>query len=307
MELALALDLGGTKVEAALVDATGLVVPGSRFRAATGADASRTALVSAIGQVLESALASLPHSSRLLGAGIGCAGPVDLAAGTTAPLNLPALADYPLRALVEGLLPEARVSMALDGLCIALAEHWVGAGRDVSSLLGMVVSTGVGGGLIVQGRPMRGGTGNAGHIGQIEVAGFTPEGTAGDPAMLESLASGPNAVAWARGEGWTGRTGEELAAAAAEGDRVARAAIERSARAVGRAIASATALCDVDLVVIGGGFSRVSPDYLDLVRASRDLATTPAFVRRAAIVPTGLGPDGPLVGAAALIHRALSD
>jgi glucokinase len=151
---------------------------------------------------------------------------------------------------------------------------------------------------------VQGTTGNAGHIGQIEVAGFTDPGVAGDAAMLESIASGPHTVAYANRLGWTGTTGEELATAYGEGIPAARTAVRRSAAAVGRAIASVTALCDIDLVVIGGGFSHVAPDYLDLVRESRDADTTPAFVRRAGIVASGLGSEGPLVGAAALVHRA---
>ncbi|WP_210508746.1 ROK family protein [Naasia sp. SYSU D00057] len=304
MDLALAVDLGGTKVEAALVDSDGAVLPDSRFRAPTGPTATREDIADSIRRVVASALAATPADARLVGAGIGSAGPVDIPGGRVAPLNLPAFAGHPIVDLVREQVPDLPVALALDGLCIAVAEHWIGAGRGVTSMLGMVVSTGVGGGLVLGGRPVQATTGNAGHIGQIEVAGFTEPGVAGDAAMLESIASGPNTVAYANSLGWTGATGEELAAAYAEGAPAALAAVRRSAAAVGRAIASVTALCDIDLAVIGGGFSRVAPDYLDLVRASRDRDTTPAFVRRAEIVLSGLGSEGPLVGAAALVHRA---
>ncbi len=303
VDVALALDLGGTKVEAALVDASGVLLPGTRVRAPTGRRSTPDSLRAGIAEVVRAALAAAPRGTSLAGVGIGSAGPVDLPGGRVSPLNLPGAAAFPIVELVAGLVPGSPVELGLDGLCIALAEHWVGAGRDAASLLGMVVSTGVGGGLVLEGRAVRGSTGNAGHIGQIEVAGFTPPGVAGDAAMLESLASGPNTVAYARSRGWTGSTGEELALSCAAGDGAAVEAVRRSAAAVGRAIASVTALCDVDLVVVGGGFSRVTPDYLDLVRASRDRDTTPGFVRRAAIVPSGLGSEGPLIGASALVHR----
>lgn len=304
MNFALAVDLGGTKVEAALVDGGGVLLLGSRARAATGPGSTVESLSAGVAEVVRGALAALPSGSVLAGAGIGSAGPVDLPGGTVSPLNLPGAAGFPIVDVVATLVPGVPVNLALDGLCIALAERWVGAGRGTDSLLGMVVSTGVGGGLILGGRPIRGGTGNAGHIGQIEVGGFTEAGVSGDSAMLESVASGPNTVSYARSRGWTGSTGEELAAAYAQGVPVALEAVGRSAAAVGRAVASVTALCDVDLVVIGGGFSRVTPDYLELVRASRDRDTTPSFVRRARIAPSGLGTDGPLVGAAALVLRS---
>ncbi|HEY8590414.1 MAG TPA: ROK family protein, partial [Naasia sp.] len=130
--------------------------------------------------------------------------------------------------------------------------------------------------------------------------GFSEAGAG--PALLESIASGPSAVAWARERGFAGGSGEELAAASAAGDDIARAAIERSARAVGQAVASATALVDVEVVVIGGGFSHAAPDYLDLVRAARDRARHPAL-SRAEVVAAALGDEAPLIGAAALVAR----
>lgn len=301
MELRLAVDLGGTKVEAALVRADGALVPGTRFRAPTGAAADRAALEAAVDEVVRRALGAA-GAADVAGAGIGSAGPVDLAAGSVSPLNLPALAGYPIVAAVAAHLPGRPVLLARDGICIALAEHRLGAGRGVDALLGMVVSTGVGGGIVLGGRPLGGATGNAGHIGQVEVAGFTEPGVGSDPSMLEEVASGPGTVAWARARGWRGATGEDLAVGVAACDPVAIAAVSRSATAVGQAITSATALIDVDLVVIGGGFSRVAPDYIDRVRAARD-RTGHHFLRRARIVAAELGDEGPLVGAAALLRR----
>jgi len=119
--LALAIDLGGTKVEAALVDSTG--------------------------------------------SGVGAAGPLTESLGLVSPLNLPAWRDYPLKALVEDAAPRLPVTLRMDGLCIALAEHWVGAAQGYENVMGMIVSTGIGGGLILHGNTVSGPTGNAGHIG----------------------------------------------------------------------------------------------------------------------------------------------
>src|SRR3954462_4161294 len=104
MDLALAVDLGGTKVEAALVDADGVVLPGGRSRAATGPTATRQEIADAITAVATAALTAVPEGARLVGAGIGSAGPVDIPAGRVAPLNLPAFHDHPIVDLVRPLV-----------------------------------------------------------------------------------------------------------------------------------------------------------------------------------------------------------
>ena len=310
-DVLLAVDLGGTKAEAALiaVDAgsgTGTVVPGSRHREPTGRGVAADTLARVIRSLVSSALAATP--ARVVGAGVGAAGPIDLTRGTVSPLNMPGIRDFPLRDVVED-AAEAPTTLRLDGTCIALAEHWLGATRGATCSLGMVVSTGVGGGLIVDGRLLSGPTGNAGHIGQIHVV--DPDEDAGRAGgadcagtTLEETASGPATVAWAQRRGWRGETGEELAAAVAAGDPVAEAATRRSAEAVGQAIASVSALLDLEVAAIGGGFSRVRPDYLDLVGAAVARWTALPRTRPVAVRPSGRSADGPLLGAAALRARA---
>lgn len=301
--LALAVDFGGTKVEAAVVDDQGRLLPGSRHRRPTGAGATSAELTTAVREVVVAALASLPDGVVLRGVGIGAAGPVDAEHGLVSPLNVPAWRDHPLAASVAALVPEAPVTLRIDGLCIALAEHWVGAGRGASNLLGMIVSTGVGGGLVLGGRAAPSPTGNAGHIGHVEVGGFDDACACGGRGCLEAVASGPRTVAWARTRGFSGSTGEELALAHAAGDPVAIAAVARAGGALGHAIASAANLLDLDVVAIGGGFSRVSPALFDHARAAVAGRTAFPFVARVRIVPSGLSDEGPLIGAAALVHR----
>ncbi|ARC55920.1 N-acetylmannosamine kinase [Frondihabitans sp. 762G35] len=307
-EFALAVDLGGTKVEAALVDASGLLLAGSRDRQPTGPDASSDDLAEAVRAVVVHALGVLPGDGRIIGVGIGSAGPVDLGLGTVSPINLPAWREYPLRELVAGLVGEslpdtAPVTLRLDGVSLALAEHWVGATQGVDNALAVTVSTGVGGGLIVNGRLLSGGTGNAGHIGQIQIATRTP-GETSERVTLEVLCSGPHTVAWAREQGWQGERGEDLAAGYASGDPLAVAAVRRSATALGEAITSVTTLLDLDVVAVGGGFSRVSADYLDLVRAVIEEAAYNGYAKRVRVVRSGLSDESPLVGAAALVHQS---
>lgn len=311
MVFALAVDLGGTKVEACLVDEDGALLPGSRFRSPTGPGVSRAELESAVGRVVTDAAKALPAGTSVRGMGIGSAGPIDGVHGTVSPLNLAGSGSFPIvevveRAALAQLGGEGRAILALDGLCITLAEHWLGAGRDAESMMGMVVSTGIGGGIISRGRAVTGSTGNAGHIGQVEVAGFAGPDVHGLEATVERIASGPNIVRWARVQGWAGNSGEELGADYAAGVPIAVEAVTRSATAVGAALASATALVDLDVIVIGGGFSHVSADYLDLVREGRDRYAAYPFMARTAIVPAALGSESPLIGAAALVLRGVS-
>ncbi|MCD2443862.1 ROK family protein [Agromyces sp. SYSU K20354] len=303
LPLALAVDFGGTKVEAALVDARGALLAGSRHRRQTGSGASSSELDAAVRDIVSAALFARPADAPLLGVGVGAAGPVDLDHGTVSPLNVPAWRGHPLAERISEIVHDAPVTLRIDGLCIALAEYWVGAGAGAANVLGMVVSTGVGGGLVLGGRAVPSPTGNAGHIGHVEVGGFDDLCACGGRGCLEAVASGPRTVAWARTQGFTGETGEDLALAHAAGDPIALAAVERAGTAIGHAVATSTNLLDLDVVAIGGGFSRVSPALFDHARAAVTERTSFPFVTRVEIVPSGLSDEGPLIGAAALVHR----
>jgi glucokinase len=303
-ELALAIDLGGTKIEAALVDASGALIPGTRFRAPTGGASSSGQLAKSAESVVLQSLGALPEGATVIGVGIGSAGPITVSTGRVSPLNLPAWREYPLRDQVRSLVPDVPVTLRMDGEAITMAEHWVGAAQGENNLMGMVVSTGIGGGLILGGQAIAGPSGNAGHIGHVEVGGFDDPCLCGGTGCVEAIASGPKTTAWAQKQGWSGSSGEDLAASYAAGDPIAIAAVKRSGRAIGQAIASATALVDLDVVAIGGGFSHVTPDLFDFVRdAIAERAPFP-FVAKVRVIPSGLSGDGPLIGAAALIHRA---
>ncbi|PYE19389.1 glucokinase [Williamsia limnetica] len=302
-ELVLAIDLGGTKVEAALVDPDGAVLAATRSRAPTGAGSSTTDLDAAVLAVVDHALSNAPESATIIGVGIAAAGPVDEQAGTLSPINIPQWRDYPLRALIveriRETLGDKPVHFHRDGVAIVLAAHWRGNAAGVNNLLGMVISTGIGGGFISGGRVL---AGNSGHIGQIQVSGFTGELSIGSRTTLESVASGPHTVAWANTQGWTGRTGEELAAAYRDGDPIARRAVIRVSEAVGQAICSACALVETDVVAIGGGFSQVTPDLVPMI--AQVVNSHPLdYVSRVRVIDAGLAETAPLTGAAALVYR----
>lgn len=301
--LALAVDLGGTKVASALVTVDGELVPGSRFRQPTGHDISRADLEAAIRSVVSSARAAVPAGDHLVGVGIGSAGPVESTKGEVSPLNMPGCWDFPISRIAGDVAKGVPVALQLDGHCILLAEHWIGALKGYRNALGMVVSTGVGGGILADGRMLEGRTGNAGHVGQVRVTSPTAAGVDLE-STLEGVASGTAIVKWAKEQGWAGETGEDLGASYAAGDAIAIAAVKRCGEAVGYALATLGAVIDLEAVAIGGGFSHVTPDLFDIVRATLKERTPLRTMMGIEVLPSGLSDEGPLIGAAALIHRS---
>lgn len=290
----LALDIGGTKIAAGLIDDDGAVL--QRFQQPTPRDSAEAAW-QVTAQLIGHALSAGPARA----VGIASAGPVALGAGTISPVNIAVWQDFPIVARVAELtgLP---VRLGGDGLCMALGEHWRGAGRGAQFLLGMVVSTGIGGGLVLDGAPYDGRTGNAGHIGHM-VADIDGERcVCGGHGCVETIASGPRMTRWAQSQGWTGADAKELAAAAAAGDEIALAAFARATTALAAVIASTAAVCDLDLVVIGGGVAKAGDILFGPLREALTRYTGLTFIRELRVLPAHLGGDAGLVGAAALVR-----
>ncbi|WP_329788484.1 ROK family protein [Lentzea sp. DG1S-22] len=293
-DLVLALDFGGTKIAAALVDPTGAVVRSSRVP--TPED-PWDAVVALISEVV--------GGTRVTGVGIGSAGPVDTVRGTVSPINVPAWQDFPLRSSVASLFPDVPVELAGDGVCMALGEHRRGAGRGSDFMVGLVVSTGVGGGLVLNGHPFGGRTGNAGHIGHVVVEADGAPCTCGGRGCAETVAGGPRMVAWARRAGWRApehADAAHLAAAALAGEEVPLAAFDRAGAAVGMAIAGAAALCDLDLAVIGGGVAQAGELLFEPVRRTLKAHAGLSYLADLEVRPAQLGGEAGLVGAAALVR-----
>ena len=303
---ALAIDVGGTKLAAAVVEAGGRMVTWAQVptpRELDGEQLWRT-LESLVDRVLEEAGRTAPAS--LAGVGTGCGGPMDWPAGIVSPLYIPAWPAFPLRARLQERFGGIPVRVHNDAICLAVGEHWRGAGRGADNVLGIVVSTGVGGGLILDGRVVEGASGNAAHIGHVVV---DPDGgpvcDCGARGCLAAIARGPALAVWAQSQGWRpgqpGATGRDLADDAAQGHPVGRAAMRRAGRALGIAIASATYLCDLEVVSIGGGLSQAGAMLFDPLQESLHEHTKLPFARRVSVVPAALGQSAGLIGAAALI------
>ena len=298
----LVLDIGGTKIAAGIVNAEGELLHQNRQPTPHSSDPDEVWV--AAERTIADALAAA--GGPVDGVGISSAGPIHLADGTISPVNIPAWRGFNVRDRVAAAVPGVPVRLAGDGLCMALGEHWRGAGRGATFMLGMVVSTGIGGGLVLDGLPYDGRTGNAGHVGHMVVDLAGPPCHCGARGCVEAIASGPRLAARAREQGWTGPTNSdarELADSAAAGDAIAVAAFGRGARAIAAMIASVGAVCDLDLVVVGGGVAKAGPVLFDPIRtALRDYAALD-FIAGLTVVPAELGGDAGLVGAAALLRQ----
>jgi glucokinase len=300
--LTLCLDIGGTKIAAGLADPDGVLVHTATRR--TPADSGAEQVWAAVDAMISDALRSADGAFGEVGAvGIASSGPVDLPTGTVSPINIACWRRFPLRDRVAAAVPGVPVRLGGDGVCMAMGEHWRGAGRDARFLLGMVVSTGVGGGLVLDGAPYAGRTGNAGHVGHVVVEQHGEVCTCGGRGCVETVASGPSMARWARANGWSALPGagaKELADAAATGDPVAVRAFRRGAGALAAMIASVAAVCDVDLVVIGGGVAKSGRLLLDPLREALAEYARLDFLADLRVVPAQLGGEAGLVGAARL-------
>ncbi|MGS2642197.1 ROK family protein [Streptosporangium sp. LJ11] len=312
---ALAIDIGGTKFAAALVRPDGTVARRVELPVGPDPEATLVSLVRHIREVPEvrdtdgvtgaGAAGETGDLGDLTGVGIGSAGPLDAVAGTVSPVNIPAWRDFPLVGAVSELLPGLPVALAGDAQCMALGEWWRGGHSRSRALLGIVVSTGVGGGLVLDGVPYVGPTGNAGHIGHIAVDGDGRLCPCGASGCLETVASGPSMVRWALENGWSASgahpDARALSADAARGVPVARQAFQRAADALAVAILTTAALFDLDDVVIGGGVSGAGETLLAPLREAVAKRAGLGFLRGLNVERTSLERDAGLYGAAALV------
>ena len=298
MSLTLAVDIGGTKMAAGLVDADGTLRYQTRQPTPRSDDPEQ--VWAATQRTITDALAEA--GGAVDGVGVAAPGPVQLRDQTISPINIRAWRDFPVLDRVAAAVPGVPVRMANDGLCMALGEHWRGAGQGVEFLLGMVVSTGIGGGLVLGGAPYHGRSGNAGHVGHVVVETDGPPCSCGARGCVEAIASGTNLAKWAQSQGWPGTDAKELADAAVAGNSVALTAFRRAARAIAAMVASVGAVCDLDLVVLGGGVAKAGPVLFDPLGEELGNYAGLAFLSGLRVVPAALGGEAGLVGAAALLR-----
>ena len=281
----MAIDVGGTKMAAGLVTGEGNVVTSAISPTPAGDDAE------SLFSVVLALVDSVGGDGEPEVCGVGCGGPMKAHGEAVSPLNIPAWRDFPLRRrLAEATGLPTYVDN--DAKALALGEGWRGVAAGEENFIAMVVSTGVGGGIVLDGRLLHGAAGNAGHIGHVVVV---PDGrvcVCGGRGCLEAEASGLAIAAV------TGRPADEADAAV----------VERTGTLVGLAVASVANLLDLRLAVVAGSVALgFGPPFFRAAQSELDARARLAFSAGARIVPAGLGDRGPLVGAAAVGWRGLRE
>jgi glucokinase len=288
-EVVLAIDIGATKMAAGLMTMRGELI--DRTKVDVDPELNAIDLFDALAEIVQDMLdrASDHHDVKPVAVGVGCAGPVDVNVETVSPLNIPAWRNFPLRTRLqaETTLP---VYGDLDAKSLALAEGWLGAAQGHSNFLAMVVSTGVGGGVVLDGQLLDGATGNAGHVGHIVVEPNGRRCGCGSRGCLEAEASG-RAI-----EAITGRPPTEPS----------YEIMQRTGQLVGRGVASVCNLLDLDLVVVGGSVALgFGATFFNSAQEALDRHSRLEFSRGARITTARLGDKGPLIGAGAVGVRGV--
>ncbi|MGI9609738.1 MAG: ROK family protein [Acidimicrobiia bacterium] len=280
----LALDIGGTKITAGEVTTEGKIRRQETF--VTPQATSGDEMFDAVAALLD----TFAPFEDFVGLGVGCGGPMSPGGRRVSTLNIPVWRSFPL---LERLRDHTGLTTAIDNdaKALALAEGWVGSAAGVDNYIAMVVSTGVGGGIVLNGKLLEGAAGNAGHIGHVFVC---PDSDMAPPdhipGLLESEASGTGIAA---------RIGQPSVNASTE-------EIRRVGTLIGRAVGSVANLLDLRLALVAGSVALgYGEPFFSSAQAEVDRLCTLEYSRGTRIQPAGLGHRGPIIGAAAVSLRHL--
>ena len=258
---ALAVDIGATKAALGIVTDQFQVL--EKVEVPTGSG-------TAIWQEIEGASRSLlaKADGQCLGVGIGSAGPLHLSDGVISPVNIPNWRNFPIVEKFSNLVGTENVVLHGDAMALAHAEYKLGAGQNTDNMFGLVVSTGIGGGLILGGKLFTGVTGNASYFGHHSISFEGKQCVCGRIGCVETYASGPKMVEYAQELGWKGATADfkSLAEDARNGDELALSSIDRGSRALANAIVNVLDILDINTVVVGGGVSESGDIYWEPLR-----------------------------------------
>ncbi|AJA49256.1 glucokinase [Clostridium pasteurianum DSM 525 = ATCC 6013] len=307
-EYVIGIDLGGTKISGALSDVDGNVL--SQYTISTNAFEGEEVVLKRIISVIEKVLSDgekVPEDIKTIG--IGSPGPLDAQKGIiiTTP-NLP----FKNFKLVDPIKEKFKIPTYLDNDANvgAIGEFVFGAGQGTKNMIYITVSTGVGGGAILNGQIYRGNTCNALEMGHMTVEKDGPQCNCGNYGCVEALASG-TAIgriakeAILRGEdtilkSYENVTSYEVFQAAKQGDAVASRILDTSLNYLGICVANMITIFDPEMVIIGGGVSKGGDIVFDKVKEVVNTRCFKAMAESCRIVPAGLGTDAGVMGAVAL-------
>jgi glucokinase len=310
------VDIGGTNLVVGAVPVAG-GAPAAMRTAFTlsqrGPDAAVEDVVRMAQEVIEETLDRHGGSrSDFVGVGIGCPGPLDLAKGVLIKTPNLGWTSYPIRDRIGGLL-DLPASLDNDANCATYGEWWRGAGRGTRQMAGVTLGTGIGGGLILDGKLLHGASGVAGELGHTTI-NFTGRRCAcGNYGCLEAYASGPNIAARAREgieagdrsiladlvDGDLSRiTAQTVYDALLRGDEHAQAVMLETAKILGAGIANVVNLFNPEVVVIVGGVTRAGDHLFTPLRSEVRRRAFDVAVEACRIVPGELGDAAGVIGAA---------
>jgi glucokinase len=279
----LAIDIGGTKIAAGIVDSSGEILKESQVKTPKTEDENEV-----FNQVIN-AISDLGGEFEIIG--VGCGGPMSRSKELVSPVNIKAWRDFNLKTRIKEIFNKP-VFIDNDAKALALAEGWLGAAQNSDNFIAMVVSTGVGGGIVLNGRLLDGRESNAGHIGHLIVE---PEGHlcgCGARGCLEAEASGTAIFRM---------TGRDPRGADIEIKK-------RSGRLVGRALSSVANLLDLNLAVIAGSVALgFGEPFFEAANEEIRNRCKLEFSKDMLAIPAGLGKNGPLIGAAAVGFRGINE
>jgi len=305
------IDLGGTNVRAGVVTTTGEILSRD-FRPTEvhiGQDHS-------IGQIIKSAQVVMEQAglakSDIAGIGVGSPGPLDAFSGLVlSPVNFPTWGTVPLVKIMSEAFGGVPAAVDNDANVVAYGENWLGAGKDTENFLCITLGTGVGGGVVCEGRLLHGFDGNAAEIGHICINYDGPPCNCGGIGCLELYCSATAIVRRTKAAmavenpktvmSAEGLTAHKIAEAARAGDEFARRMYEETGFFLGIGIVSAVALYNSEIVAIGGGMARAGELIFGPTRRTFRKYGYPSLRDKLRIEPMRLGDDAAILGAAKLI------
>lgn len=302
------IDLGATKIRLGLISPQDTIAAVRQIP--TRAHEGPAAVIARMGGAVDELDAELPAGARIAGVGICSPGPVDHRSGILLdPPNLQGLHNMPLRNLLAERLA-LPVVLEHDAKAAALGDFHFGAGKGARDMIFVVVGTGVGAAIIIDGTLFRGSQNSAGEIGHTTLDRDGELCPCGSRGCVETYMSGPwlarryQRAAAAAGLPAADVSGSEVTERAAAGDALALDVLRGAGSALGAAVATMAMLLDVDLYVIGGSVAKAGDLLLEPARAAVPHYSFASVSRRVRILPTALHDDGPLLGCAWLARHA---